>query len=154
MISSELIEEKYSTSKLWNPEEDGSWLIEDYSKLQLNFKYISQQKILSDETVLVENDEQATKALENIVKIKQAELERNYAIRQEYISNNPGKHSPTNVLYSESLRNRFNSCVRHLLRKSTSGPSGTRLFRIDNHLQLLEKQKKVKKNCKKLMFLR
>ena len=104
LINSELIEENYSTSKLWKPEEDGSWLIKDYSKLQLNFKYVSQQKILSDDAVLVENDEQATKALENIVKIKQAELERNYAIRQEYISNNPGKHLPTNALYSESLR--------------------------------------------------
>ena len=103
---SDLIEEKYSTGKLWNPENDGSWLIQDYSKLQLNFKYISQQKILSDESVLVENDEQATKALENIVQIKQAELERKHAIRQEYISNNPGKQS-TDAFYSQSLRNGF-----------------------------------------------
>ena len=130
LINLELIEENYATSKLWNPEEDGSWLIKDYSKLQLNFKYISQQKILSDEAVLVENDEQATKALENIVKIKQAELERNYEIRQEYISNNPGKYSPTNTLYSESLRNRFKepllrvaSPIRTVSVASTSSPS-------------------------------
>ena len=108
---SDLIEEKYSTGKLWNPENDGSWLIQDYSKLQLNFKYISQQKILSDESVLVENDEQATKALENIVQIKQAELERKHAIRQEYILNNPGKQSPTDAFYSQSLRNGFKNVL-------------------------------------------
>ena len=108
---SDLIEEKYSAGKLWNPENDGSWLIQDYSKLQLNFKYISQQKILSDESVLVENDEQATKALENIVQIKQAELERKHAIRQEYILNNPGKQSPTDAFYSQSLRNGFKNVL-------------------------------------------
>lgn len=108
---SDLIEEKYSTGKLWNPENDGSWLIQDYSKLQLNFKYISQRKILSDESVLVENDEQATKALENIVQIKQAELERKHAIRQEYILNNPGKQSTTDEFYSQSLRNGFKNVL-------------------------------------------
>ena len=115
---SDLIEEKYSTGKLWNPENDGSWLIQDYSKLQLNFKYISQRKILSDESVLVENDEQATKALENIVQIKQAELERKHAIRQEYILNNPGKQSPTDEFYSQSLRNGFHfECSIFMIQK-------------------------------------
>merc|ERR1711917_138388 len=94
------------------------WLIQDYSKLQLNFKYISQQKILSDESVLVENDEQATKALENIVQIKQAELERKHAIRQEYILNNPGKQSPTDEFYSQSLRNGFHfECSIFMIQK-------------------------------------
>ena len=82
-------------------------MIQDYTKLQLNFKYIPQRKLLPDESVLVENDEQATKALETIVGIKQEELKKKHALRQEYILSNPEKDSPTDTVYSQSLRDRF-----------------------------------------------
>ena len=82
-------------------------MIQDYSKLQLNFKYIPQRKLLPDESVLVENDEQATKALETIVGIKQEELKKKHALRQEYILSNPEKDSPTDTVYSQLLRDRF-----------------------------------------------
>lgn len=75
--------------------------------MQLNFRYISQRKILSDDTLLVEDDEQAAKALENIVQIKKEEMRQKDLRRQEYISNNPGKQSLPDEIYSQSFRNCF-----------------------------------------------
>jgi len=99
----DLIEETYATGDLWKQERDGSWLISDYSKLQLNFKYVSQRQFLMDETKLVEDEELAAEALKNIVQIKTEELEQKRLIRQDYYLKNPDKLRPTDEFYSQTL---------------------------------------------------
>ena len=58
-----------------------------------------------DETKLVEDEDLAAKALENIVQIKTEELEQKRLIRQDYYLKNPDKLRPTDEFYSQTLRN-------------------------------------------------
>ena len=58
-----------------------------------------------DETKLVEDEDLAAKALENIVQIKTEELEQKRLIRQDYYLKNPDKYRPTDEFYSQTLRN-------------------------------------------------
>ena len=102
---SDLIEETYATGELWNTEKDGSWLISDYSKLRINFNYVSQRNFLMDGASLVEDEELATKALESIVQVKKAELEHKRLLNEEFYLKNPEKLKPTNEFYSQTMRN-------------------------------------------------